>query len=215
MGTNVTHRKIIQELASFLYRNPETANNEFKACKKQVEILESMGFQVTVPYSSIPTSFRAEYKSPFAKNDCKTICFLSEYDALENMGHACGHHLIASAAFAGFLASVNLCETEKLNAKILLLGTPAEEGYGGKVQLLNAGAFENIDCCLITHPYYNTYLDSGTMAASRYKIKFLGKSSHAGNAPQDGVNALDSMITFFSSIGLYRQQMQKGNMVHG
>lgn len=205
----------VRALSEFIYQHPEIGYEEQQAVDAHSKLLTSLGFNVEIPYPNLPTAFKVEFSSPYMQSDCKTVAFFSEYDALKDFGHACGHNLIAASAVTAFLQSVELCKTHKLNAKVILFGTPAEESFGGKIALLREGAFKGVDCGLINHPYYRNGFDSGTLAVSRFDVDFTGKSAHAACSPSDGINALDAMISFFSNIGMYRQQMDKNSMIHG
>lgn len=202
----------LQELCTFIYTHPELGFNEFEAARVQKEFLEERGFTVEFPYSDkLKTAFRSE----FVNGDGPTIIFMSEYDALKGLGHACGHNLIAAAALKAFTDTVEAMRKNDIKGKIILLGTPAEEGYGGKCFLIEEHAFDNADIALISHPFEVAGIGPSTMGISHLQVEFFGKSAHASMAPEYGLNALDAMISFFNAIGLYRQQMAKSCQVHG
>lgn len=205
----------LKEISDFIHDNPELGYNEMQAAKIQADFLCGLGFEVSFPYPQFPTAFVAEFVPEWADSDSKRVAFFSEYDALKGLGHACGHNLIAVSALSAFLHSVEKIKEKKLNLQVILFGTPAEENFGGKIDLQKLNAFKDIDYGFITHPYYRSGLDSGTLAVSRFDVEFHGKSAHAATAPNEGINALDAMILLFNSIGLYRQQMDKKSMIHG
>jgi amidohydrolase len=141
------------------------------------------------------------------------IAFLAEYDALPELGHACGHNLIAGAAgLAAVAVAGSLAPGE---AQIRVIGCPAEESYGGKVQLVERGLFEDVDVAMMAHGY-RCYL--GARPATGRKsvvLEFHGRAAHAGAGPELGINALDAMILTFSAVGLMRQQLREEARVHG
>ena len=215
MVDNFKYYSELKEISNFIHSNPELGYNEFQAVKVQCDFLRKYGFTPEFSFSDFPTAFRVNYIPDWADNQAKTVAFFSEYDALKSLGHGCGHNLIAVSALTAFLSSVERIKKEKLNLKVTLFGTPAEENFGGKIDLQKLGAFRDIDYGFICHPYYRSGLDSGTLAVSRFDIAYHGRSSHAATAPADGINALDAMILLFNSIGLFRQQMDKNSMIHG
>jgi amidohydrolase len=131
------------------------------------------------------------------------------------MGHACGHNLIATAAVAGAYAAAEMMAESELSGTISVIGTPAEEGSGGKVLMLRDGAFEGVDYVLLSHPFAYTAIDPGALAVTRYAIRFSGRESHAAAAPYQGVNALDAVNLLFAGVNAWRQQLPPGGMVHG
>lgn len=202
----------LNELCMFIYDNPELGFEEIKAAEIQKNFLEERGFTVTFPYSEkLKTAFRSEFQN----GDGPTVIFMSEYDALKGLGHACGHNLIASAAVKAFTDAAELMRANDIKGKIVLLGTPAEEGYGGKCYLINEHAFDNADIALISHPFHVAGLGPNTMGISHLQVEFFGKSAHASMAPEHGINALDAMISLFNAVGAYRQKMAKTCQIHG
>ncbi|UDQ98696.1 amidohydrolase [Lentisphaerota bacterium WC36G] len=201
----------LAELNQYIFNNPELGYQEFKACQRHIDIFTELGFDCSIPYpDELPTAFKVEYGSGFP-----TVVFMSEYDALKDLGHACGHNLIATAAAKAFLETANYLHENNIGGKIILLGTPAEENFGGKVDLINNGAFDGVDLALISHPHNYSCCSAGAVAVSRYDVIFEGKSAHASLDAEAGINALDAMISFFNSVGLYRQQMDNSCQVHG
>lgn len=202
----------LDEICSFIYKNPELGFKEIKAAEAQKNFLEERGFTVSFPYSEkLKTAFRAEFQN----GEGPTVIFMSEYDALQGLGHACGHNLIASAALKAFTDTAELMRVNNIKGKIVILGTPAEEGYGGKCYLINEHAFDNADIALISHPFHMAGIGPETMGISHLQVEFFGKSAHASMAPEYGINALDAMITLFNAVGLYRQKMAKSCQIHG
>lgn len=197
-------------ISSFIGANPELGHEEFQASARLTEELEHHGFQVERGVLDIPTAFIATYDSGKAG---PVVGFLAEYDALPDLGHACGHHLICmmSIGAAIGLKSV-LAET---GGSIRLYGTPAEETKGAKVPMAEAGLFRDVDIALMAHPYY-TYEKSGeSLAMDAIQYEFFGRSAHAAAQPYEGVNALDAVLQLFNSINALRQQMKSDARIHG
>ncbi len=202
----------LAELAHFLYTHPEVSMKEFQAAERQTALLKQHGWNVTGNIAGLPTAYTAEWK--LGSGNSPVFGFFAEYDAL-SIGHACGHHLICVSALAAAACAAHQLSAMPVDGKIILFGTPAEEGAGGKVIMRNAGVFEGVDAGVISHPYDITSTDDGAYSVVHYSITFHGKSSHAGMAPHLGINALDAMILFFNGIALCRQQLPEGTRIHG
>jgi amidohydrolase len=197
-------------LAKRIHANPEIAFQEVQSSQWLCETLEKHGFKVTRGVAELPTAFRAEVAG---KRGGPTVAFLAEYDALPDIGHACGHNLICTAALG---AGIGLAAAmSEVPGKTLVLGTPAEEGGGGKVIMLEKGAFNDVDVAMMFHPASYTLTGRPSLASNRLKLKFLGKAAHAAATPDEGINALDAMIQTFVNIGLLRQQLRPDARVHG
>ena len=197
-------------LARRIHATPEIAFQELKASQWLSDTLESHRFAVQRGIADLPTAFRAEVSGGPGG---PSVAFLAEYDALPEIGHACGHNLICTAALG---AGIGLAAVaSKLAGKVLVLGTPAEEGGGGKVLMLQRGAFAGIDAALMFHPADYTLTARSSLASYRLKVKFLGKAAHAAAAPYEGINALDGLVQMFVNIGLLRQQLRDDARVHG
>ncbi|MBI2248284.1 MAG: M20 family metallopeptidase [Armatimonadetes bacterium] len=198
------------DLAKRIHAKPEVAFQEVQASAWLTESLERHRFQVQRGVADLPTAFRAEVAG---NGGGPVVAFLAEYDALPEIGHACGHNLICTAALG---AGIGLASAMKhLSGKALVLGTPAEEGGGGKVIMLEKGAFRGVDVAMMFHPAGYTLTTRPSLTSNRLKMKFLGKAAHAAAAPDEGINALDAMIQTFVSIGLLRQQLRPDARVHG
>lgn len=160
-----------------------------------------------VPHAyGIATSFKAEYGS-----GGRLITFCAEYDALRGLGHACGHNLIATSSTASFLGVVAALRYYQIPGRVRLLGTPAEEGGGGKIKLINAGAFSEVDAAMMIHPIPSMPGADGVaygncLAVTNFKVHFMGKAAHAGVMPWQGINAMDAASLAYMAIGLLRQQ---------
>lgn len=198
----------LRELTKYIYDNPELGLEEKLSSKAHVDLLLEAGFEVEYPYLGFETAFRATYDTG---KPGRTVSFLSEYDALPEIGHACGHNLLgATTTGAGIVLSQVMDK-----GRVVVLGTPAEETDGVKVHMADANVFDDIDIALCTHPDSNWYSSGSSMAIEALEFKFHGKTAHAAAAPEEGVNALDAILTMFVSLNAMRQQMKSSARVHG
>ena len=198
-------------LSSEIWRNPELGLKEYKAHELLTSFLEKKGFAVERSFTGIETAFRATFGS-----GRPNVCVICEYDALPEIGHACGHNLIAEAGVAaglGLKAALEASDGPK--GRVTVLGTPAEEGEGGKVYLIQNGAFEDVDIAMMVHPEPFTAIKVSSSALVPLDITFTGKASHAAGFPWEGVNALDAAVLAYNSISVLRQQMKPTWRVHG
>jgi len=201
---------LIKAVSDAIHANPEIGFEEFNAVSAQIDVLKNAGFRVKNPVGSLATSFKAEFGkgSPF-------FCLLSEYDALPELGHACGHNLIAASAIAAGLAVKEIMAQKSIPGRVVIMGTPGEETRGGKVIMLAENAFEGIDACAMAHPFQVTGKDPGNLAVSRYDVTFTGKAAHAASEPEAGINALDAINLLFCGINAWRQQLHEASRIHG
>lgn len=198
-------------LSNQLHDDPETGWQEHRSSAAVAALLARHGFTVTQPYLGLETAFRAVYEPAEAQNF--RVAFLAEYDALPGLGHACGHNLI-SAMSAG--AAIALAETaEEAGVCVEVIGTPAEEGGGGKIELLERGAFEGIDFTLMAHPAPVDVAEARPFAVTHWHVQYEGKAAHAAAYPERGVNANDAFLVAQLAIALLRQQLPPGVRVHG
>lgn len=192
-----------------LHANPELGYQEIKASAWLADELRSVpGSRVEHGLESFPTAVRAEVGTGEL---VVTLC--AEYDALPGVGHACGHNIIAASALGTFLALAPLAD--ELGITIRLLGTPAEEAGGGKVDLLRLGSFDGTHIALMVHPSNADLATMNTKACTGYQVAYSGRSAHASLAPWEGVNALDAMTVAMTAIGLVRQQLKPDQQIHG
>ncbi|WP_421385527.1 M20 family metallopeptidase [Bacillus salacetis] len=203
-------KTVFDEISVYIGENPELGHEEFKASKVLSKTLEDYRFTVEMGTCNLPTAFRAVYDSG---KEGPVIGFMAEYDALPEVGHACGHNLIGTMGIAaGIGLSRVLSET---GGKVIVYGTPAEETRGGKVTMADAGIFNELDIALMVHPL-NSYVKSGSsLAMDAIQFEFFGKSTHAAASPQDGINALDAVIQTFNSINALRQHILPSARIHG
>ncbi|MDG0808481.1 M20 family metallopeptidase [Cohnella rhizosphaerae] len=200
----------LRELAACIAANPELGHEEKLASARLAEALEALGFNVERGTLGLETAFIAEYRS--AKPG-PTVALLAEYDALPEIGHACGHHLICTMALgaaAGLLPL--LAET---GGTLRVYGTPAEETKGAKVDMAAAGLFDDVDAALMAHPYHSFERSGSSLAMDALQYEFFGKAAHAAANPEDGINALDAVIQLFNGVGALRQQTRSDARIHG
>lgn len=196
----------VLDLSAQLHADPEAAFTEHRAAARVAGMLAEEGFDATLGCYGLPTAVEAVYGTGSFR-----VIICAEYDALPGIGHACGHNIIAASAVGAALSLAAVAE--ELDLTVVLLGTPAEEDGGGKVLMLDAGAFANADFALMVHPTPGVDIDcSGTSSqgCDRFQVSFEGKSSHAAAAPSDGVNALNAATVAQVAIGLLRQQLPDG-----
>lgn len=200
----------IIEIASAIGARPELGNEEFFAYETLTEAFKRWGFRVERQTLGLATAFIAELNSG---KPGPTIAFMAEYDALPELGHACGHHLICSMSLA---AAVGLAAAiDQTGGKIRVYGTPAEETKGAKVLMAEAGLFRDCDFALMAHPYYRFEKSGSSMAMDALRFEYRGRSAHAAANPEDGINALDAVLQLFNAINALRQQTAPDARIHG
>lgn len=198
----------LRELACRIHDNPELGFNEYQASEWLTAFLEKNGFRIERGISGLPTAFKASYgrgKPEFA--------LLAEYDALPEIGHACGHNIIATCA-AGAITAAKLAADE-FGGTVTVIGTPAEELYGGKIVMADKGAFDNLDFAMMVHPSTADTATTGALACQNINVEFIGKPAHAAALPEAGINALDAMILSFNGISALRQHIRDTSRIHG
>jgi amidohydrolase len=200
--------KQLTEVSDWMYENPELGFNEFKTSEYLVNFIESFNGKVAYPTGGLDTAFEVTYG-----NEGPLVVLCVEYDALPEIGHACGHNVIATASIGAGLAIKDLAD--ELGIRVKLLGTPAEEGGGGKIILLENGNFEDAVCSMMIHPGVENVVNPTFTTIQQYKVEFFGKDAHAAGAPEQGINALDAQIQLFVNASTYRQQMVSTNRMHG
>lgn len=196
-------------ISTVLFNEPELAFKEFKASQLLCDFLEHTGFSLERGLAGLDTAFRAS----IGNRADPTIAILAEYDALPGLGHACGHNLIASAAVGAGAALAAL--NPQLSGQIQVIGTPAEEGDGGKILLAQAGVFKNVDAAMMFHPATKNLVLRPSLACSDLKVEFYGKASHAAAAPGEGINALDALLLTFNNINALRSTLGPRDRIAG
>ena len=198
----------LREICRWMYENPELAYEEHLSSARLAEFLGRNGFEVSRPAYGLDTAFEAN-----AGSSGPRVVVCAEYDALAGVGHACGHNIIATAALGAGVAVAGL--VDELGIRVTVLGTPAEEGGGGKIDLIAAGAFDDASAAMMIHPSTRDVVDPRVLAAQGLEVTFRGKESHAAFAPQSGINALDAFVNSYTAISVLRQQLEAGDRVHG
>lgn len=201
---------VLKELALDIHANPELGFEEFKAAEKQVALLKEWGFEVTSPYCGMETSFKA-----VSGSGGPVFCFMSEYDALPGVGHACGHNLIAITALGAGKAMADTLKEKNIPGTVIVMGTPGEEGKGGKVAIVNQEGLKDIDAAIMAHPGSETRTWKGCFAVERFDVVYTGKAAHAADSPEKGINALDAVMLLFHGINAWREHLPEKTRVHG
>lgn len=202
----------LERISQQIHANPELCFKEEKAAGWLTEFLERHGATVERGVGGLPTAFRATIPG---RPSGPTIAIMAEYDALPNIGHACGHNVIATAGTGAGAAIAAVLGNLPLAGRIQVIGTPAEEGGAGKVRLMDAGVFENVDAALMIHGRCGTQIWRPSLGIVKVKCEFFGRASHASSWPWRGVNALNAMIQLFVSLDAMRQQLRPDARVHG
>ena len=200
----------LETLSQTIHDHPELGYQEAKACGWLSDFLGRHGFKVEKGVGGVETAFRASLET----GDGPTIAILCEYDALPGIGHACGHNVIAAAG-AGAGAALAHVKGQLPRGRVLVIGTPAEEGGGGKVKLIRGGVFPDVDCAMMIHGFDRTLLHQDLLGIVRVNFDFTGKAAHASADPWAGINALDACIQTFTAISMLRQQVRPDCRIHG
>ncbi|WP_395242553.1 M20 family metallopeptidase [Agromyces sp. MMS24-K17] len=205
----------LARLAARIFALAEPGFAETGSVAAIVDVLEGAGVPVAVGVHGLPTAFVADL--PGSDADGPTVALLAEYDALPGIGHACGHHLIAASAVGAFLAlaTARRADPATVPGRVLLIGTPAEEGGNGKELLARAGAFEGVDAALMAHPFDADVADPSFIGRRIVRVAYRGVAAHAAAAPFQGRNALDAVALNYQAVGLLRQHLVPGDRIHG
>lgn len=202
-------------LLQSLHAHPETAFEEYEAQRLIAELLEGEGHTVARGVHNVGTSLRATWQSPdFDPATHRTVAILAEYDALPGIGHACGHNIIAAAGAGAFLAAVRAATAVGVPGRIVLLGTPAEEGHSGKEYMIRGGMLDDIDVAIMIHPFGYDIASHHWLGRRTLTATFHGVAAHASSQPFMGRNALDAATLAYQGLGLLRQQMPPTDRVH-
>jgi len=194
-----------------IHANPELAFQEFEATALLTSVLEREGFTVQRGVAGLETAFVASYTSQ--KGDRPVVALLAEYDALAELGHACGHNIIGTASMGAGLAVQSALD--EVAGTIQVVGTPAEEGGGGKIIMVEADVFDGLDVAMMVHPSTCTTTRRGSLACYELKMEFFGQAAHAAGSPDKGINALDACILTYNNISALRQQLADDVRIHG
>ena len=196
------------ELSLKIHDNPELGFHEVKAAAWLTRYLEGNGFSIEQGICELPTAFRASYGQ-----GKPAIAILAEYDALPGLGHACGHNLIATCAVGAAVASK--LAVDQFGGSILVIGAPAEEINGGKVPMIDRGAFNNVDATMMVHPGVCDTATVRALACQNLDVEFFGQAAHAAARPDEGINALEAMLQSFAAINSLRQHIKSTARIHG
>ncbi|HVH48004.1 MAG TPA: amidohydrolase, partial [Labilithrix sp.] len=202
-------RPALAKLSHDIHSNPELRFAEHKAAAWIAELLRARGCEVEHGLAGMPTALRAKK----GKVGGPKVAILGEYDALPEFGLACGHNLIAASAVGAFLAAAAV--TDRTGGEVVFLGTPAEEGGGGKIKLIEGGAFDGIDAAMMFHPFDRDVLAHPALASLWLAMTFRGAPAHAAAAPHDGKSALQACLDTFRLIDGQRVRFRDGVRVHG
>jgi amidohydrolase len=203
--------KDIFAVADWLKENPETAYQEFKACEHLSDVLTEHGFDMEKGPGGVETAFLG--KPTGTQPSRPTVAVLAEYDALPGIGHGCGHNIIAAASIGAAIALKDILGDAA--GGMAIVGTPAEEGGGGKVKLAEAGIFNEMDMALMFHPSNSNMPGKGNLGRNKFKMEFFGKTAHASGSPDQGLNALDAIVAAYTSMNSLRQHLKPDGRLHG
>jgi amidohydrolase len=200
----------LERLSHQIHGHPELGYQEVKAAGWLTEFLTQQGFKVERGIAGVETAFRATLET----GEGPTIAILCEYDALPQIGHACGHNVIATAG-VGAGAGLAAVRDRLPKGRVQVIGTPAEEGGGGKVKLIAGGVFEGVDAAIMVHGFDRWIGHSDLLGITRVGFEFTGKAAHASADPWQGVNALDAAVQTYNNVAMLRQQVRPDARVHG
>jgi len=200
----------LEALSRQIHDHPELAYQEVKAVGWLSDFLAKQGFKMERGVAGVATAFRGTIET----GQGPTVAILCEYDALPQIGHACGHNVIATAG-AGAGAALAAVRDKLPGGRIQVIGTPAEEGGGGKVKLIEGGVFRDVDAAMMIHGFDRWILHQDLLGIVRVGFEFRGKAAHASADPWEGVNALDAVIQTFNNVSMLRQQIRPDARIHG
>jgi amidohydrolase len=196
------------ELSHQIHARPELAFEEVESADRVASILDARGFDLEMGACDLPTAFIAR-----AGSGPLHIGICAEYDALPGIGHACGHNVIAAAAVGAGLALARVAD--EIGVTVSVFGTPAEEGGGGKILMLERGGFEGIHAAMMVHPSPNEQWTMPCLAISHLDVHYHGKAAHASAYPEEGINAADAITIAQTAVGLLRQHIRHSDRIHG
>jgi amidohydrolase len=207
-GAVEARRDELVALSRALHDDPELCFAEFHAVERLGDALDRAGFDLERGAYELPTALAAR-----AGSGPLSVVICAEYDALPGVGHACGHNLIAAAALGAATALARVADD--VGVTVTVLGTPAEEGGGGKVLLLERGAFEGAHAAMMVHPWPEDRLGATCLAVDHLQVSYSGRAAHASASPDEGINAADALVVAQVALGLLRQHFHPGDQVHG
>jgi amidohydrolase len=196
-------RERLVSVSHDLHARPELGGEERYACELLIGVLRDEGFEIERPAAGLETAFVARRR---LAGPGPRVAFLAEYDALPGLGHACGHNWIAATSLGAALALARAAGG--LRGEVLLVGTPAEETFGGKVVMTERGVFDAIDAALMCHPSGRTAVDRTSLASCPLEVEFRGRAAHAAAAPEAGVNALDAVVLLLVAVDQVKRSLR-------
>jgi len=203
-----SQKQLLIQLSQNIHDNPELGFQEEKAATWLASYLKEKGFSVERSIAGLATAFKATYGQGSPR-----IALLAEYDALPKIGHGCGHNIIAASAIGAAVASKLVIDD--FGGSIIVLGTPAEEVFGGKIDMVEEGVFQEIDVAMIVHPDTRNIITKEMLACISLDVEFWGKAAHAAANPHQGINALEALILSFNSVNSLRQHIKEAARIHG
>lgn len=202
------HADALVGLSRSIHAEPELAFQEHRSVAKIIEVARGAGFEVERGVAGLDTAFTASYGSGEL-----VVGLCAEYDALPEIGHACGHNVIAAASTGAALALAPVAD--QLGITVRLIGTPAEESGGGKVLMLERGVFDDVAMAMMMHPTPYETCASTSLAITDLEVRYTGRAAHAAAAPERGLNAADALTVSQVAVGLLRQHLEARQLVHG
>jgi amidohydrolase len=201
---------VIQKVNDVIHDNPELGNEEFKACAILTKTLEDYGYRVTPGVAGLKTAFVAEMKG---REDGPVVAIAAEYDALPDLGHGCGHNVIASSAIGAAIGIAPLMK--KLRGTVKIIGTPAEDSTAEKVRMIKAGVFKDVQYAMQCHPNDRTMTGARFKALCKTDFEFYGVASHAARAPEKGISSLDAVLLTHTAIEFLKEHVKKDVSIAG
>lgn len=199
-------------LSDYLAEHPEVSEREFQSSKRHAELLRRHGFEVEYPFLDIPTAFCAKKSN----GEGAKVALLVEYDALPEIGHACGHCLHGAMSTLAGIGLAPLLDEGDIKGTLFVIGTPAEETNGAKVTMAEKGVFDDLDLAIMIHSSGNkSYVRYRSLAMDAMEFSFKGKSAHAASCPWEGRNALNGVQLFFHALDMLRQHIRSEARMHG
>jgi amidohydrolase len=210
------HAAALIETADWIHAHPEIGHQEVDAAERLTRLLRAADVPVEMGTAGMATAFKAQLAG--RSGGRPRVAILAEYDALPGLGHGCGHNLIGTSAVGAGLALREIMP--EMDGSVWVLGTPAEESAapnaGGKVHMVTAGVFDEVDAAIMFHPATETTLTTDrSLAARGFEFYFHGKAAHAAGAPEEGLNGLDAVVQMYNAVSMLRQQVRSDVRIHG
>lgn len=199
----------LYEVSDYIYNHPEYCFEEYLSSEKLIKHLERHGFIIEKGVANLETAFKATYDS---KREGYHIGLFGEYDAVKGLGHGCGHNIMGTIALGAGVAVKSVID--EIGGVVSVFGTPAEEGGGGKIIMLQKGVFDGLDGAMILHPASDTVVNDISYSRTDIEVNFYGKTAHAATFPNEGISALNGVIQLFNMVNAMRLElMEKGKII--